>query len=65
MNIEKYCASMKNPPKGYGSMNKGIEVIAYRSSRLKFHANKLGSDYTPKVRRLAEEDVVKKFGLPS
>lgn len=64
MNLS-HCASVKNPPKGYGSIEAGMKVIAYRNQRLDFWRKKLNArGYTEEVRESAERDVVSEFGNP-
>ena len=58
-NLMSYAASMKNPPKGYGSIEAGMKVAAYRSQRLDYWANAIGNGrYTDQVFINAEADVV-------
>lgn len=64
-NILKHCASMKNPPKGYGSISVGMEAAAYRSKRLDYWKKQLKANgYTPECFEKAEADVVAKYGNP-
>ncbi len=57
------CASMKNPPKGYGSIETGMKVTAYRNKRLDYWAKQIGNGgYTPEVFERAEVDVVAEWG---
>lgn len=58
-------ASMKNPPKGYGSIGTGMKVAAYRSERLDYWAKQIGSGrFTDQVFINAEADVVAEWGNP-
>ena len=58
-------ASMKNPPKGYGSIEAGMKVAAYRSQRLGYWAKQIGNGcYTEQVFVNAEADVVAEWGKP-
>lgn len=60
-----HCASMKNPPKGYGSIEAGMKVAAYRSERLAHWAKQLGNKgYTPEVFEKAQADVIAEWGNP-
>lgn len=60
-----YCASAKNPPKGYGSIEAGMKVMAYRSKRLKHWAAEIGGGlYTDEVFTRTQADVVAKWGEP-
>ena len=60
--LMSYAASGRNPPKGYGSIDKGLEVMAYRTSREAFHkAN--GVDWIEAI-RLGESDAILKYGEP-
>ncbi|AND74948.1 hypothetical protein pf16_25 [Pseudomonas phage pf16] len=62
---ESYFASSKNPPKGYGSIEAGMQALGYRSERLKYWRETLGTaGYTPECFANAERDVVAKFGQP-
>lgn len=64
-NIMAYAASSKNPPKGYGSIEAGMQALAYRSERLKYWKQTLCVDvYTDECFINAERDVVAKFGQP-
>ena len=63
--ILKHAASMKNPPKGYGSIDAGMKAFAYRKERMRYWAKRLGVDsYTVECFEKAEADVVAKFGQP-
>lgn len=65
MNLLAYCASAKNPPKGYGSIEAGLTVMAYRSERLKYWAKEIGEGlYTDEVFTCASRDVIAKYGEP-
>lgn len=65
MNILSHCASMKNPPKGYGSIEAGMRVMAYRSERLKYWAKEIGNGlYTDQVFINTQKDVIAKYGEP-
>lgn len=56
-------ASMKNPPKGYGSIETGMKVAAFRNKRLDYWAKQLGGKgYTPEVFEHAQADVVAEWG---
>jgi len=58
-----HCASMKNPPKGYGSIETGMKVAAYRNKRLDYWAKALGNKgYTEQVFINAQKDVVAEWG---
>ncbi len=60
-----HCASMKNPPKGYGSIEAGMKVAAYRNKRLDYWAKQIGNGcYTEQVFVNAEADVVAEWGKP-
>jgi len=64
-NLMGYAASMKNPPKRYGSIEAGIKVAAYRSERLNYWAKQIGNGkYTDEVFIQAEKDVVAEWGKP-
>jgi len=59
------CASMKNPPKGYGSIETGMKVAVYRNQRLDYWAKQIGEGrYTDQVFINAEQDVQEKWGEP-
>lgn len=63
--LMSYAASMKNPPKGYGSIETGMKVAAYRSQRLDYWAKAIGSgSYTDQVFVNAEADVIAEYGRP-
>jgi hypothetical protein len=63
--IMAHAASMRNPPKGYGSIEAGMKVAAYRSKRLKYWAAQIGNGkYTDQVFVNAEADVVAEWGKP-
>lgn len=65
MDILRYAASSKNPPKGYGSISAGMEVAKYRSERLKYwKAYFKTSCYTNEVFDRADADVIAKYGHP-
>lgn len=65
MNILSHCASMKNPPKGYGSIEAGMRVAAFRSKRLKYWAKEIGNGlYTDQVFINTQKDVIAEFGEP-
>ncbi len=60
-----YAASMKNPPKGYGSIETGMKVAAYRNQRLDYWAKQIGNGkYIDQVFVNAEKDVVAEYGKP-
>lgn len=64
-NIMSYAASQRNPPKGYGSIEAGLTVLAYRSERLKYWAKEIGNGlYTDQVFINTQKDVIAKFGEP-
>lgn len=64
-NLMSYAASMKNPPKGYGSIETGMKVAAFRSKRLDYWAKHVGNGkFTDEVFSLAEKDVVAEYGTP-
>jgi len=60
MNFMNYAASQNNPPKGYGSIDKGIEVAMYRGDQTRKYM-KEGMDYVAATMK-AQADVVTKFG---
>jgi hypothetical protein len=63
--IMNYAASMKNPPKGYGSISAGLEVAKYRSDRMKYWKEQIGNgSYTDEVFERADDDVISEFGQP-
>lgn len=63
--IMAHCASMKNPPKGYGSIETGMKVAAYRNQRLDYWAKQIGNGrYTDEVFINAEADVIAHYGKP-
>jgi len=63
--LMSHAASMKNPPKGYGSIEAGMKVAAYRSQRLDYWAKAVGNGrYTNQVFINAEADVVAEWGRP-
>lgn len=65
-NLMAHCASIKNPPKGYSSIEAGMKVAAYRNQRLDYWAKQIGSGcYTEQVFVNAEADVVAEWGKPS
>lgn len=58
-------ASPKNPPKGYGSIDAGIEAFSYRKERMRYWMQRLGVDvYTTECFERADADVLAKFGKP-
>jgi len=58
-------ASMKNPPKGYGSIEAGMKVAKYRSQRLAYWAKEIGNGlYTEQVHINAQADVIAEWGNP-
>lgn len=64
-NLMGYAASAKNPPKGYGSIEAGMKVAAYRSKRMKYWAKRIGNGkYTEQVFANTENDVIAEFGKP-
>lgn len=64
-NLMSYAASSRNPPKGYGSIEAGMQALAYRSERLKWWKTTLKVDvYTDQCFINAEADVIAKFGQP-
>lgn len=64
-NIMSHAASPKNPPKGYGSIEAGMKVLAFRSERLKYWAKEIGNGlYTDEVFKKTQSDVVATFGEP-
>lgn len=64
MNLS-HCASMKNPPKGYGSIEAGLRVMAFRSKRLKHWAKAIGNGlYTEQCFINAERETIAEFGKP-
>lgn len=60
--VSRHAASMHEPPKMYESINKGMEVAAYRGKRIDYHAK--GGPFTDDVFAKAEADVVAKYGKP-
>lgn len=63
--LMSYAASSRNPPKGYGSIEAGMRVHAYRSERLNYWKQTLGVNvYTDECFINADRDVVAKFGEP-
>ena len=60
--VSRHAASMNEPPKMYESINKGMEVAAYRNKRMDYHAK--GGPFTPEVFARAEADVIAKYGRP-
>lgn len=60
--VARHAASMNEPPKMYESINKGMDVAAYRAKRLDYHAK--GGPFTPEVFAKAEADVIAKYGRP-
>lgn len=63
--LMSHAASSRNPPKGYGSIEAGMKVHAYRSERLKYWAKEIGGGlYTEQVFINLATDVVGKFGEP-
>lgn len=64
-NLMSYAASSRNPPKGYGSIEAGMQALAYRGERLKHWRKVFNSDiYTDQCFINAEADVIAKFGQP-
>lgn len=60
-----HCASMKNPPKGYGSIEAGLKVMAYRSERLRHWAKEIGGGlFTEEVFIKTQQDVIATYGEP-
>jgi hypothetical protein len=66
LNIYNHCANTTtNKPKGYGSINKGLEVKAYYNRRLDYWAKQVGNGlYTEAVQERAEKDKIEKYGKP-
>lgn len=63
--LQSYFASQSNPPKGYGSIEAGLKVMAFRSSRMKYWAKQIGKgSYTDEVFAKAESDVLAEYGEP-
>ena len=60
MNFMNYAASQNNPPKGYGSIDKGIEVAMYRGDQTRKYM-KAGMDYVSATIK-AQDDVIRKYG---
>ncbi|MNC07133.1 hypothetical protein D3C76_165780 [compost metagenome] len=60
--VNTYAASPRNPPKGYGSIDAGIAVMRYRSTRLGLYQSQ-GLDYT-QAATLAQRDVISVYGEP-
>lgn len=64
-NLMSHAASMKNPPKGYGSIETGMKAAAYRNQRLDYWVKAIGNGiYTEQVFINAEADVVAEYGRP-
>lgn len=60
--VIKHAASPSNPPKGYGSIDKGIEVMTYRTQREHYHrAN--GVEFVEAI-RMSQKDAIDKYGEP-
>ena len=61
--LMSHCASMTNPPKGYGSIETGMKVAAFRSKRMDYWAKELGGKgYTSEVFERVQADVVAEWG---
>ena len=60
--LMSYAASLSNPPKGYGSIDKGLEVSKYRNSKLDYYTAQ-GHNYA-QAATLAHKDVIAKYGEP-
>lgn len=60
--VVKHAASPRNPPKGYGSIDKGVEVMKYRAKRMD-HYRALGNDYVECAVK-AQADVIAMYGEP-
>lgn len=57
------CASMINPPKGYGSIEAGLKVAAFRSKRMTYWEKELGGKgYTAEVFERVQADVISEWG---
>ena len=64
-NLLSHCASMTNPPKGYGSISTGMKVAAFRNQRLDYHRKELGEKgYSPECFERANADVIAEWGNP-
>ena len=61
-NLLSYAASLSNPPKGYGSIDKGLEVSEYRCTRLDYYMAQ-GHNYA-QAATLAHRDVIARYGEP-
>lgn len=63
--LMSHAASMKNPPKGYGSLETAFKITKYKSQRMSYWAKKIGGGlYTEEVIASAEADVVAEWGKP-
>lgn len=60
--VIQHAASPRNPPKGYGTIDKGIEVMVYRTGRERAYKAD-GVDWIEAI-RLAQRDAIMKYGEP-
>ena len=60
--VIQHAAIPRNPPKGYGSIAKGIEVASYRGARVDHHMG-LGCAYDVAA-MMAHVDVIASYGEP-
>jgi hypothetical protein len=59
--LMKHAASLHNSPKGYGSIELGMKVIAYRSSRIRFYQTSAKMSWEDAA-IAAHKDVINKYG---
>ena len=62
-NLMSYAASPSNPPKGYGSIENGLAVIAYRNERFKELDWPRSISYE-EAAAIIEKEIIEKFGKP-
>lgn len=62
-NLMSYAASMSNPPKGYGTIDKAVAVIQYRSERFKELDWPRSISYE-EAAAMIEKEIIEKFGKP-
>lgn len=60
--VIQHAASPRNPPKGYGSIDKGIEVMVYRTGRERAY-RAAGMDIVEAI-NLSQADAIAKYGEP-
>lgn len=60
--VIQHAASPRNPPKGYGSIDKGIEVMTYRTQRECMYKAQ-GIDWIEAI-RMSQKDAIDKYGEP-